>query len=104
MERMKRYTWPGNIRELQNSLQRAAILCRNGTITRSDLPPKVVGDNSPSIRLDEITAQSLTLKQLEREYVRSVLVSVGGNKWEAARVLGIDRKTLYRKLEGSAVG
>lgn len=104
IERMKRYAWPGNIRELQNALQRAAILCRNGTITPSDLPPKVLGDNQqPSIRLDEITAQSLTLEQLEREYVRSVLVAVGGNKREAARVLGIDRKTLYRKLEGSAI-
>ena len=99
---MKRYAWPGNVRELQNALQRAAILCSNGTITRLDLPPKVIGDTRPSIALDEITTQGLTLEQLEREYIRSVLVAVRGNKREAARVLGIDRKTLYRKLEGTA--
>lgn len=100
MQRMKRYSWPGNIREMQNALQRAAILCQNGVVTCADLPPKVAGENRPTTRLDEITAQGFTLEQLEREYVRSVLVAVGGNKREAARLLGIDRKTLYRKLEG----
>jgi DNA-binding NtrC family response regulator len=92
------YQWPGNIRELQNAISRAVILCRNNRITRSDLPAKIAGDESVATSVDEAVTRRLTIDQLEREYARAVLASVGGNKSEAAMVLGIDRKTLYRKL------
>jgi DNA-binding NtrC family response regulator len=92
------YQWPGNIRELQNAISRAVILCRNDRITRGDLPAKIAGGAAPSVTIEDAVNRRLTIDQLEREYARAILASVGGNKSEAAMVLGIDRKTLYRKL------
>jgi DNA-binding NtrC family response regulator len=92
------YQWPGNIRELQNAISRAVILCRNNRITRGDLPIKIAGEESAAVNVEEAVSRRLTIDQLEREYSRAVLASVGGNKSEAAGILGIDRKTLYRKL------
>jgi DNA-binding NtrC family response regulator len=92
------YQWPGNIRELQNAISRAVILCRNDRITRADLPAKVAGGETQSVTVEDAVNRRLTIDQLEREYARAILASVGGNKSEAAAVLGIDRKTLYRKL------
>jgi len=92
------YQWPGNIRELQNAISRAVILGRNNRIMRGDLPAKIAGEESGLISVEEAVSRRLTIDQLEREYARAVLASVGGNKSEAALVLGIDRKTLYRKL------
>jgi DNA-binding NtrC family response regulator len=92
------YQWPGNIRELQNVISRAVILCRNDRITRNDLPAKVAGGETPWVTVDDAVNRRLTMDQLEREYARAILAAVGGNKSEAAIVLGIDRKTLYRKL------
>ena len=90
--------WPGNIRELQNAIQRALILCRDDRVDRSDLPPKVAGDYLSSVNLEAAVARGMTLEELEHEYIGAILSSVGGNKTEAAALLGIDRKTLYRKL------
>jgi len=92
------YQWPGNIRELQNVISRAVMLCRDGRITRADLPAKVAGGDAQSVTLEDAVNRRLTIDQLEREYARAILAAVGGNKSEAAMVLGIDRKTLYRKL------
>jgi DNA-binding NtrC family response regulator len=98
MSCMTHYPWPGNIRELQNAISRAVILCRNDRITRADLPAKVAGGEAQSVTIEDAVNRRLTIDQLEREYARAILASVGGNKSEAAAVLGIDRKTLYRKL------
>ncbi|MGH7908081.1 MAG: sigma-54-dependent transcriptional regulator [Candidatus Binataceae bacterium] len=100
IECLKRYSWPGNVRELQNALQHAAILSREGHIRRRDLPDKVTGySEAPLTMIEQAVNRRLTVEQLEREYARAVLVSVGGNKSEAAAILQIDRKTLYRKLQ-----
>jgi DNA-binding NtrC family response regulator len=98
--RLVRYQWPGNVRELQSAIQTAVILSRNDTIGINDLPPKVVGaaQNSTEI-IDKGLRQKSSLGEIEQEYIRQVVASVGGNKSEAAAILGIDRKTLYRKLE-----
>jgi len=98
-ERLLHYPWPGNIRELQNALQRAFILCRGNRIERTDLPAKIAGTEAADLSTDEALSRRLTLDQLEHEYIHTVLASVAGNKTEAAAILGIDRKTLYRKLE-----
>src|SRR5208337_2205957 len=87
------------IRELQNAVQRACILCRGNRIERSDLPAKVAGIEVGELSTDEALSRRMTLDQLEHEYIHTVLASVAGNKSEAATILGIDRKTLYRKLE-----
>ena len=104
LERLLRYAWPGNIRELQNAVQRAFILCRGNRIERTDLPAKIAGIEAGELTSDEALSRRMTLDQLEHEYIRSVLASVAGNKSEAAAILGIDRKTLYRKLEDHESG
>ena len=99
MECLMRYRWPGNVRELQNAIQRGVILCHNDRLTVKDLPPRVVGTGIPSAKLfEDVVARRVSLDQVERDYVRSVLEAVNGNKTEAAAILKIDRKTLYRKL------
>ena len=101
MDCLLRYPWPGNIRELQNAIQRALIMCHEGRIKRSDLPPKVAGEYLSSVNLESAVARGMTLEELEQEYIGAIMASVGGNKTEAATLLGIDRKTLYRKLGNS---
>jgi DNA-binding NtrC family response regulator len=94
-----RYSWPGNIRELHNAVEHALILCRNNLIVPADLPPRVTGGDQGSLKLDEIVARRPKLDELEHQYIRGIVTAVKGNKREAAAILGIDRKTLQRKLE-----
>jgi len=101
-ERLLQYPWPGNVRELQNSVQRALLLCRNNRIGSSDLPAKVGDLELADFSADQAFARRPTLQQLEGDYIQFVLSSVGGNRGEAAAILDIDRKTLYRKLEASS--
>jgi two-component system response regulator HydG len=101
LERLLRYSWPGNVRELQNAVQGALLLCRNHRICSADLPAKISGIELADFSAKQAFARQPTLEQLERDYIHSVLSSVGGNRREAAGILGIDRKTLYRKLEAS---
>jgi DNA-binding NtrC family response regulator len=90
--------WPGNVRELENVVERAVALCDREIIGPEDLPPALRERKSPD-RLGTAVAQGLTLDQLEREYIERVMQAEGGNKTRAALRLGLDRKTLYRKLE-----
>jgi two-component system, NtrC family, response regulator HydG len=101
LERLLRYPWPGNVRELQNAVQRAVLLCRKNRICSSDLPARISGIELADFSTNQAFARRPTLEQLERDYIHVVLASVGGNKREAAAILGIDRKTLYRKLEAN---
>jgi len=101
LERLLNYPWPGNVRELQNAVQRAVLLCRNNRICSSDLPAKVGGLELADFSTSQAFARRPTLEQLEGDYIHFVLAAVGGNRGEAAVILGIDRKTLYRKLEAS---
>jgi two-component system response regulator HydG len=104
------YPWPGNVRELENVIERAVALCDTEVIGLDDLPPQVKERRSTDM-LAAAIARGLTLAELEREYIERVLAAEGGNKTRAAARLGLDRKTLYRKLEeyaradgGDAVG
>lgn len=94
------YDWPGNVRELQNCIERAVALTQFEQIMPDDLPEKV-RDHRPShlVFHTDNPEELLTLDELERRYVLRVLRSMNGNKTMAAQVLGLDRRTLYRRLE-----
>jgi len=92
------YSWPGNVRELENVIQRAITLSQHEVITPDDLPLPMVQEREEKI-FDKAWTERFTLNQLEKEYIKRVLVEVGGNKSKAAEILGLDRKTLYRKLQ-----
>src|SRR6186997_808785 len=92
------YPWPGNVRELENVIERAVTLARGETIMTEDLPPTVQGSRGDRKVLDDAAERTLPLQKVEWEYIKKILEKTGGNKYQAAQTLGIDRKTLYRKL------
>jgi len=92
------YNWPGNVRELMNVLERGVALCQGELISDEDLPPQV-REKRPSDFLGAAVARRMTLADLEREFIERVLEDEAGNKTRAAQRLGLDRKTLYRKLD-----
>ena len=89
--------WEGNVRELENVIERAVVLCRGAEITVKDLPiaPKNDGESFVESELERGTLP--TLEDLERRYMKLVLDKTGGKKEKAAQILGINRRTLYRK-------
>ncbi|WP_428261466.1 sigma-54-dependent transcriptional regulator [Haliangium sp.] len=92
------YPWPGNVRELENVIERGLTLCRDGEIRPEDLP-STVRERRQRDLLAEAVSRRMNLAELEREYIERVLEDEGGNKTRTAQRLGLDRKTLYRKLE-----
>jgi DNA-binding NtrC family response regulator len=93
MSAIRRHAWPGNVRELENVIERALVLGAGTVINREDLPeslrePQRSGSNSIARRLADV----------EREHIVRTLRAVSGNKAAASRALGLNRKTLYRKL------
>lgn len=102
MDRLLKHTWPGNVRELENAVERAVILSPGEYISERDLPanigqpPREKGQQTgPDIQAEE----NGSLDDLEKSAVSKALARAGGNKSEAARLLGITRRTLYNKLE-----
>jgi len=92
------YPWPGNVRELENIIQRAITLSRHEVISPEDLPASIIQKADEKL-FEKAVEEKFTLDQLEKEYIRRVLIETGGNKSKAAERLGLDRKTLYRKLQ-----
>ncbi|MGF1464825.1 MAG: sigma-54-dependent transcriptional regulator [Sandaracinaceae bacterium] len=93
------YPWPGNVRELENSIDRAVALARYDQVTVDGLPARIREHRVDRLPAEPLEPESmLTLAELEGRYLRKVLRAVDDNKSHAARILGIDRKTLYRKL------
>jgi DNA-binding NtrC family response regulator len=92
------YFWPGNVRELENVIQRAITLCQQEVILPQDLPASLVHEADKNL-VEKGLREKYTVDQLEKEYIKRVLIEVEGNKSRAAEILGLDRKTLYRKLE-----
>lgn len=90
---LKRYEWPGNVRELENVIQRSVVMTDGDIVTPPDLP-SLMRFSAP--RQDGLHR---TLAEVEKEYIRNVLASVDGNKTRAAKILGVDRKTLREKLK-----
>jgi len=99
MERIAAYHWPGNIRELQNAIERAFALSSSPQIDAADLPPALLRESSQSVPDAEGLAPPIPFEDLERRNIVAALRTAGGNKNEAARLLGIDRQRLYRKIE-----
>ena len=99
-ERMLAYDWPGNVRELGNCLERAVALAHYEEIQVEDLPEKI--RSQPTRRSTSMTGSELpellTLEEVERRHVLRVLEACHGNRTDAAKILELDRKTLYRKL------
>jgi two-component system response regulator HydG len=94
------YPWPGNVRELQNSMERAVALTKHHEIQVTDLPERIRSHRAANVLVVGTEPSELVpMHEVERRYIARVLDAVAGNKREAARILGFDRKTLYRKLE-----
>jgi DNA-binding NtrC family response regulator len=99
-QKLLEYDWPGNVRELENSIERAVTLTKFAEITVDDLPEKIRNYQSSHMVIGGDDPEELpTLDEVERRYIERVLKASGGNKTQAARVLGLDRRTLYRKLD-----
>jgi two-component system response regulator HydG len=98
-ERLLGYAWPGNVRELLNSMERAVALTKFEEISVDDLPDRIRAYKRAAIVVAADADELVTLDELERRYVARVMEAVGGNKSSAARVLGLDRTTLYRMLD-----
>ena len=90
-----RYAWPGNVRELENAVERAVVLARRRRIDVEDLPPEV----RLAVPGAVVASDVRPLAEVERDYIRSVLRAVGGNRAQAAAKLGIGTATLYRKIK-----
>lgn len=113
LRRLRRYPFPGNVRELKNVVERAVTFATGRQIEEGDLPDRVRAGSAPTaesgvglpagtvLDSDDVLP---TLREVERRYIRYVLERVGGNKRRAAALLGIARRTLYRRLEDVAEG
>jgi DNA-binding NtrC family response regulator len=91
------FSWPGNIRELENAVERAFILSEN-EITTESLPSKIVASLTDAFPMRDSEGLRPTLEEMERRYILEVLRSVDNDKAKAAHILGIDLSTLYRKI------
>ena len=98
-KKLLEYDWPGNVRQLENCIERAVALARFQEITPEDLPDRVSRYEGSGVGVEDMGADYLTLAELETRYIKTALKSTKGNKTQAAKVLGVDRRTLYRKLE-----
>jgi two-component system response regulator HydG len=97
-ERMMIYDWPGNVRELGNCVERAVALAHFEEIQVEDLPDKIRTARPHAVMSGTELTELLTLEEVERRHVLRVLAACDGNRTDAAKMLDLDRKTLYRKL------
>jgi two-component system response regulator HydG len=95
---LMQYDWPGNIRELENTVERAVILCLGEQITPQDLPSHLLSEDVREMKMTK-AQDSFTLRDMEREVIRSTLEKTGNNKSQAAKQLGVARQTLLNKIK-----
>jgi two-component system, NtrC family, response regulator HydG len=99
MDRLLRHPWPGNVRELMNAIERATVLTPGEFVDTDYLPPAVRLDEASGAPAPNATAAQVSLEEVEKAAILNTLEAVQGNKSEAARRLGITRKTLHNKLK-----
>jgi two-component system response regulator HydG len=107
MDILLKYDWPGNVRELENAVERSVILSNGDYITEKELPLNLTrsySDESNWVAAQPVNAEPRPLEEVEKEAILAALDASGGNKSETARRLGINRKTLHKKLKSYGVG
>jgi two-component system, NtrC family, response regulator AtoC len=97
---LQRYPWPGNIRELRNLAENAVVMNRGGKFTEYDLDPRFMEQTaaSPALAAMPAATNPLSVEENEKRLLRNALVQAKGNRSQAARLLGVSRRTLHRKL------
>ncbi len=106
MDMLIKYDWPGNVRELENAVERAVILLTGDNITEKDLPLNITqsySEESDWVITQPVNTETRPLEEIEKEAILAALEASGGNKSETARKLGINRKTLHKKLKNYGV-
>ncbi len=98
------FPWPGNIRELENTVERAVILCQGERITLQELPPQMLPGEMRSNEQKKVASTTPTLRDMEREMIRATLAENDGNKSKSAKLLGIARQTLLNKIKEYGLG
>jgi two-component system response regulator HydG len=94
------YDWPGNVRELENCMERAVALARSSQVSMEDLPDKLTARAPARLNVSSVDAgEIVTLEEIDRRYIARAIALLNGNKSRAADLLGVDRRTLYRRLE-----
>ena len=93
------YEWPGNVRELENCIERAVAMARYSEVGTEDLPDKILHHQGTQVVVATVTPEAMIpMAEMELRYMRQALAAAGGNKTQAARVLGLDRRSFYRRL------
>lgn len=97
---LQSYSFPGNVRELENALTRAAALATQRLITLDCLPPHIAPQsaNQGALGTEDLLADRPTMEEAQRRYLQVVLQECGGNRRQAARVLDLDRRTIQRLI------
>ena len=96
LQRLMAYHWPGNVRELENCIERMVVVANKRVLDVGDIPPEILPEaTGPTANFPV----GLTMKQIEEQAIRQTLAATGGNRKEAARILGIGLRTLHRKIE-----
>jgi two-component system, NtrC family, response regulator AtoC len=101
LEAMMNYDWPGNVRELRSAVERAVVFCRKDQIALKDLPPEVrggLGQTGPGSRPLSVADRQMTVQEAEKQLIIRALQDSEGNRTDAAKKLGMSRRTLHRKL------
>ncbi len=100
MSALRRYQWPGNIRQLENYLRRIFVLSENEVIDKDDLPPEILDTSLPSTDVEfDIPEEGVSLEEIIKEYVSSALAKSNGTQIKAAQLLGISRRKLQHRMQ-----
>jgi two-component system NtrC family response regulator len=95
------YSWPGNVRELENAVEHAAVFCQDNVILPRHFPSHILGKCDPTEERKDVDLTKRSLADVQWDHIQRVLSAAGGNRAEAAKILGIGEATLYRRLRES---